>query len=124
MGTLLKRSTTFHPQTDGQTTRINCYLETYLHYFCNKQPTKWNKYIPWAELWNNTTFHIASKKSLFLSVFKRPPPPLVSYGSKFTNNSAEQILMDRDLVIQALKENLTGPKSNEEASLRWVMKFS
>ena len=107
MGTILKRSTAFHPQTDGQTERVNRCLETYLRCFCNEQPKKWDRLIPWAELWYNTTFHASTKMTPFQAVYRRPPPPLLSYGYKKTpNNEVDTLLKERDLAINALKEHL------------------
>ncbi|TYK15071.1 Ty3/gypsy retrotransposon protein [Cucumis melo var. makuwa] len=108
MNTILKRSTAFHPQTDGQTERVNQCLETYLRCFCNEQPNKWHQFIPWAELWYNTTFHSSTRTTPFQTVYGRPPPPLISYGDKKTpNDEVEALLKERDLAISALKENLT-----------------
>lgn len=107
MGTLLRRSTAFHPQTDGQTKRVNRCLETYLRCFCNEQPKKWDKLIPWAELWYNTTFHASTKINHFQTVSGRPPPPILSYSMKKSpNNEVEKMLKERDLALNALKENL------------------
>ena len=106
MGTILKRSIAFHPQTDGQTERVNRCLETYLRRFYNK-PKKWDKRIPWAKLWYNTTFHASTKTTPFQAVYGRPSPPLLSYGHKQTpNNEVEIMLKERDLALNALKENL------------------
>ncbi|KAL0560863.1 hypothetical protein IC582_001277 [Cucumis melo] len=108
MDTILKRSTAFHPQTDGQTERVNQCLETYLRCFCNEQPNKWHQFIPWAELWYNTTFYSSTRTTPFQAVYGRPPPPLISYGDKKTpNDEVETMLKERDLAISALKENLT-----------------
>lgn len=104
---MLKRSTAFHPQTDGQTKRVNRCLKTYLRCFCNEQPTKWNKCILWSELRYNTTFHASLKTTSYQVVYGRPPPPILSYGEKKTsNNSVDQLLQERDQTFNAFKENL------------------
>ena len=65
------------------------------------------KSIPLAELLYNTTFHASAKTTPFQIVFGIAPPSLRSYGHrKLANNSVEQLLMERELVVNALKENL------------------
>ena len=47
-------STTYHPQTDGQTKRINQEIEQYLHLFINYRQTDWNQWLSCAEFaYNN-----------------------------------------------------------------------
>ena len=42
----IKLSTTYHPQTDGQTEWTNQEVETYLHIFYANNPRKWTDFFP------------------------------------------------------------------------------
>ena len=48
--TKFKHSTAYHPQTDGQTERINQTLEQYLRHYINKNHDNWVELLPNAEL--------------------------------------------------------------------------
>ncbi|GAM88161.1 hypothetical protein ANO11243_061920 [Dothideomycetidae sp. 11243] len=50
IGTHHKLSTSFHPQTDGQTERMNQTLEQYLRCYLNYEQTNWVKLLPLAQL--------------------------------------------------------------------------
>jgi hypothetical protein len=53
----LALSTTYHPQTDGQSERVNQCLEMYLRCAVHSNPQKWKSWLSLAELWYNTSFH-------------------------------------------------------------------
>lgn len=56
-GTLLRMSSSYHPETDGQTEVTNRTIDQYLRAFVHDRPSQWHKYLPWAEYHYNTAFH-------------------------------------------------------------------
>jgi hypothetical protein len=48
-GVNLKMSSSFHPQTDGQTGHLNQCLKTFLRCFVHACPRKWKEWLPAAE---------------------------------------------------------------------------
>ncbi|GKB48342.1 putative mitochondrial protein [Tanacetum coccineum] len=103
-GTVLKRSTTYHPQTDGQSKVVNRNLETYLRCFASEKPKEWDKWLSWAEYWYNTSFHSVIGMTPFKVLYGRDPPCLVSYdrGTAVTTE-VDQYLWERDRVLAKLR---------------------
>lgn len=58
--TQLYMSSSYYPQSDGQTESVNQCLECYLRCFCGFKPKEWCKWIPWAKFWYNTTWKSAT----------------------------------------------------------------
>lgn len=56
-GTELRLSTANHPQTDGQSERVNQCLETFLRCFTHACPKRWSHWIPLAQFWYNSSPH-------------------------------------------------------------------
>ncbi|PKU61934.1 putative mitochondrial protein [Dendrobium catenatum] len=106
-GTFLKRSTAYHPQTDGQSEVVNRSVETYLRCFVGERPKQWVKWLPWAEYWYNTCYHTAIQFTPFRILYGRDPPPLVNYQKGTTPvYLVDQYLEERDKVLGELREHL------------------
>ena len=69
----VKRSTAFHPQTDGQTERTNQTLEQYLRSYINYLQTDWANLLPVAEFAYNNSYHTAIKCSPFFALYGHHP---------------------------------------------------
>jgi hypothetical protein len=72
-GTQLKLSTANHPETDGQTERVNQSIECYLRCFISAHPHHWAKWLPLCEFWYNTNWHSSLGKSPFELLYGRQP---------------------------------------------------
>jgi hypothetical protein len=66
-------STAFHPQTDGQTERINSVLEQYLRIYVNYQQDNWSSLLPFAEFSYNNAEQSSTQKSPFFSNYGYHP---------------------------------------------------
>lgn len=58
-------STAFHPQTDGQTERMNQTLEQYLRCYCSEKQETWPEMLAQAEFAVNNGVHPATRMSPF-----------------------------------------------------------
>lgn len=65
----LRMSSSYHPQTDGQTERVNQCLETYLRWSVHSCPGNWSRWLALAEYWYNTTFHSALGRTPFEVIY-------------------------------------------------------
>jgi len=78
LGTQLAHSSSYHPQSDGQTEVVNKCLEGYLCCFTSEKQSQWVDWLPLAEWWYNTSFHSSSKMSPFLALYGYHPPSITS----------------------------------------------
>ena len=100
-------SSSYHPQTDGQTEVVNRTLEQYLRYFTGDQPRKWLEWLPWAEYSYNTSFHSSTKMTHFEAVYGISPPNLLSYIPGTAKVQAvDEYLRDRSTILRELQHNL------------------
>lgn len=75
-GTSLAMSSSYHPQTDGQSEALNKCVELYLRCFTGDNPRSWSRLLSWAEFWYNTSFHSSIGMTQFRAVYGRDPPCL------------------------------------------------
>lgn len=67
LGIDLQLSTAFHPETDGQTERVNQVLEQYLRLYADYQQKEWAKLLPLAEFAYNNAPHSTTGVSPFFA---------------------------------------------------------
>ena len=65
LGIKQKLFTTFHPQTDGESERVNQEIEQYLHIYGNFQQDDWASLLPIIEFAHNTRPHCSTQKTPF-----------------------------------------------------------
>ena len=58
-------STAYHPRTDGQSKRMNQWLEQYLRFWVNERQNDWAKYLPIAEFVHNNWASETTRESPF-----------------------------------------------------------
>ncbi|KAE9163284.1 hypothetical protein PF004_g30197 [Phytophthora fragariae] len=77
LGTRLDMSTADHPQTDGQTERVNRVLEDILRSVCAAEPTKWSVLLPQVEFALNNAVHSSTGFTPFyVNGLRHPRTPL------------------------------------------------
>jgi hypothetical protein len=106
-GTQFHRSTTYHPETDGQTEVVNKCLETYLRCFSSENKNHWAQWLPLAEWWYNTSYHTSIHMTPFEAAYGKNPPSVLSYlPGVLKVQVVDQMITIREDILCTLKENL------------------
>jgi hypothetical protein len=73
LGAKHKLSTAAHPQTDGQTERINQIVEQYLRHYINQLQDNWVELLPLAQFAYNSATTSTTKQSPFFAIYGYEP---------------------------------------------------
>lgn len=103
----LTLSTAYHPQTDGQTERVNQCLEMFLRCAVQDAPTTWKSWLSLAELWYNSTYHSSIGCSPFKALYGYEPNVGATPSVPSTTPvDVTEIVENRELHLQSLKQHL------------------
>ena len=83
-------STAHHPQTDGQTERVNQILEQYLRCTVSYQQEDWVDFLAMAEFSYNNSIHASTKVSPFFANYGFHHLSSISLPEISVNPSAER----------------------------------
>jgi len=131
------KTTAYHPQTDGQTERVNRSLLAYLRHFVGETHADWDEHLANAESAYNNTSHDSTGMApayLMLGHAIEPPFARLLAASKNNFNPASAAMMERyALDLKAARNNIAAAqraqkqaydKRRSEASYAvgdWVM---
>lgn len=94
LGVKHNASTAFHPESDGQTERVNQVLEQYLRCFISYQQDNWVSLLPTAEFSYNNTHHESTKTSPFMALYGVNPRFTTVTPAVPVNRAAEDRIAD------------------------------
>ena len=73
-------STAYHPQSDGQTERMNRVLEDMLRHYVSSNQTDWDKHLPMFETAINNAYQESVKATPFMLNYGQHPHTPASIG--------------------------------------------
>jgi hypothetical protein len=97
-------STAYHPETDGQTERVNQVLEQYLRCFISYEQNNWVQFLPLAEFAYNNSFHQSTGTTPFYANYAfHPRSDLLTNGKPSSNNP---VANDYSEALNAIFDNV------------------
>ena len=94
-------SMAYHPQTDGETERVNQEIEQFLQIFCNYHQDNWADLIPFAEFSHNSQKHSATRRSPFKVLYGFNPP----YSANSALETKVPAIAERIRAIREVQED-------------------
>ena len=105
--TTLSMSSADHPQSDGQTERVNQIIEDMLRAYVAKKPSKWEQYLPILEFAYNSSKHTSTGYSPFLLMYGfQPRAPIDVTIHRDELESTQNFLRNMQDMLQLARENV------------------
>lgn len=115
VGTKLRMSSAFHPQTDGGTERLNRILEEYLRAYINPEQNDWDKWLPLAEFaYNNSKQESIGCTPFYLNYGRHPRLPETPTVSGVRNQAAAEMAVELDQRVKAAKSLLQAAQQRQK----------
>ena len=98
----------YHPQTNGQTERVNQSIEQYLHIYINYQQDDWESLLPLAQYVYNDTSHSATKRTPFFANFGYHPQFQTNLirSMKVRDAAAKDFVQELTVMHQVLQDEV------------------
>ena len=106
LGIASTMSTTYHPQTDGQTERVNQTLEQYLRCYVDYQLQNWSWLLSTAEFAYNNAAHEGTKESPFFLEYGRHPRAGPTITKEIDRTDLNDIMRNRQQAQEQAKAAL------------------
>jgi len=109
-------STAFHPRTDGQTERMNAWIEQYLRPWTSGKPSAWSQLLPIAEFAHNSWKHNIARKSPHELLIGIKPQVILKHleGSVPAAETRLRLLDESRQLAQKLLQNVQNRKDNKK----------
>ncbi len=117
LNTKLAMSTSFHPQSDGQTEIMNRYLEQALRHYVDVHQNDWDEYLTHIEIAHNNSIHTTIKYSPYYFNYGFNPifPSNLFNKIKQTRvESVKQTLLKIDQMTKLAQTNIELAQQNQK----------
>jgi hypothetical protein len=116
LGTKLMRSLAYHPQTDGQTERVNQILEDILRACAIDCGKNWNKYLSLAEFAYNNSYQSSLKMAPFEDLYgRRCRTPLNWSRPEEREIFGPDLVTEAERKVKLIRKNLEADQARQKS---------
>jgi hypothetical protein len=117
LGIQVSASTAYHPQSDGQTERVNQEMEQYLRLFVNERQDNWDELLPLAEFQYNNRIHSSTRETPF--VLDTGMQPRMGFEPRVPPSKLETVNEFKSRMSEALEESKAALKKAKDDMARY-----
>ncbi|MCO5579307.1 hypothetical protein L7F22_033162 [Adiantum nelumboides] len=115
IGTELRFSIAYHPQTDGQIERVNQVIEDIFRAYCSREPKRWIQFLPLVEYAYNASYHQSIGMTPFCALYGQECiPPLNFFDPTIRVEASKRMLDDMENQIQAIRKDIQAAQDRQK----------